>query len=91
MPLLLAPIENTPRLGGNRPGFEAVDANGRQVLVKSNLSATSDPSTSDDANAGYRIGSRWINTITGKVWEAVSVATLAADWFDAWLHRAPPP
>lgn len=89
MSLLLAPIENTPRIGGNRPGFEAVDASGRQVLIKSNLSATSDPGASDDAGAGYLVGSRWTNTITGKVWEAVSVATLAAVWKD--LTATTPP
>lgn len=45
-----------------------------------NLAATTDPTTSDDINAGYSVGSRWINTVTNKAYLCVDSSAGAADW-----------
>jgi len=45
-----------------------------------NMSATTDPTTSDDINAGYSVGSRWVNTITGKGFLSTGNNSGAADW-----------
>lgn len=41
---------------------------------------TSSPTVSDDTNAGYTAGDRWINTVQGQEWTAYSVSAGAADW-----------
>lgn len=45
-----------------------------------NLSATAAPTATDDTTAGYGVGSLWIDTTNGDVWEAVNVAAGAAVW-----------
>lgn len=46
-------------------------------------SSSSDPTTSADSTAGYRVGDAWFNTTTGNVFDAISVAAGAA----IWRHR----
>lgn len=46
----------------------------------SNLTATTDPSVSNDNTQDYGVGSKWVNTSTGVEWQAVSVSTGAAVW-----------
>ena len=45
-----------------------------------NLSATTDPSGTDDHTQDYSIGSRWLNTTANRAWTCLSAATGAAIW-----------
>jgi hypothetical protein len=45
-----------------------------------NLSATTDPSASDDHTHDYSVASRWLNTSTSRAWTCLSAATGAAIW-----------
>jgi len=45
-----------------------------------NLTATTDPTTADDVDAGYSRGSTWINTVTNKGFLCLNNSTGAADW-----------
>ena len=50
------------------------------VLRKNNDSATVDPSETNDSAEGYEVGSRWINTDTGKIFFLVDPSAGAAVW-----------
>lgn len=50
------------------------------ATFKVNLAATGDPGANDDASAGYALGSRWINTISGHEFVCASPAPGAAVW-----------
>lgn len=50
------------------------------IRPKLNLTAVVDPTATDDANAGYRRGSIWVNTLTPKAFTCVSDAATAAAW-----------
>lgn len=52
---------------------------------QNNLTATTDPSVSDDSDSGYEALSTWINTITGEVFTCISAAVGAADWQNSTL------
>jgi len=54
-----------------------------------NLSATTDPSVSDDNTQGYRVGSYWINTTLSRVWWCTDATTGAAQWANAVGAGAP--
>jgi hypothetical protein len=45
-----------------------------------NLSATTDPSASDDHTQDYSVGSRWFNSSANRVWTCLSAATGDAIW-----------
>jgi hypothetical protein len=45
-----------------------------------NLSATTDPTGSNDNTQDYSVGSRWVNATTRRVWTCLSAATGAASW-----------
>ena len=45
-----------------------------------NLSATADPTSSNDNTQDYSVGSLWLNTSNSRAWRALSVATGAAVW-----------
>ena len=45
-----------------------------------NLSATTDPSASDDDTQDYSVGSRWLNTNASRLWTCLSATTGAAIW-----------
>lgn len=53
-----------------------IDANS----PKNNFTATSDPTANDDANDGYAVGSRWVNTSTQGLFECVVAAIGGAVW-----------
>ena len=57
------------------------------VLLPScdNLSATSDPSASNDNTQGYTVGSLWVNTATRRLWTCISAATRGGAWALAGL------
>ena len=78
----------SPVIGGSDSGY-VLKQSGVAAVLKSKLDAVVDPTTLDDSGAGYAAGSRWINTTTGKVWECVSAAPLAAVWKD--LTATTPP
>jgi len=48
--------------------------------LKVNLNATTSPSSSDDSDSGYSIGSYWINTIADKAFVCVDATPLSAVW-----------
>ncbi|MCE9590160.1 MAG: hypothetical protein K8S99_06515 [Planctomycetes bacterium] len=45
-----------------------------------NLSAVTDPGAADDAGGGYEVGSRWVNTVTGREFVCVNNAPGSAVW-----------
>jgi hypothetical protein len=47
---------------------------------KINIAATVDPKSSDDALAGYSVGSLWINTTLDRAWECMDSSSGAAIW-----------
>lgn len=48
-----------------------------------NLSAVTDPNASDDASAGYAVGSVWVNTAAGTVFFCADATDDAAVWREA--------
>ena len=63
-----------------------VDLSGSyEAKRQSNLTATTDPTATDDTSAGYEPLSRWINTTTGEIWLCVDATTGAANWQKASL------
>jgi len=50
-----------------------------------NLSATSDPSASNNNTQDYTVESRWVNTAARRLWSCISAATGAAAWALAGL------
>lgn len=48
--------------------------------LKMNLVATTDPSSSDDSNDGYAVGSRWVNTSTDEEYVCTDASVGAANW-----------
>jgi hypothetical protein len=51
-----------------------------EPLTQDNLSATSDPTVNDDANAGYAPRSLWFNTSSGEMFMLLDATAGAADW-----------
>lgn len=49
-------------------------------VLKHNFTAVANPTHDDDVTLGYGVGSIWINTSTGHIYMATSVADGAADW-----------
>ena len=50
---------------------------------KSNVTATSNPTLTDDVVAGYAPGSVWLNTSTSRIFICVNNTSSAAIWFEA--------
>jgi hypothetical protein len=50
---------------------------------KSNVTATSNPTITDDVAAGYAPGSIWLNTSTSRIFICVNNTSSAAVWFEA--------
>jgi hypothetical protein len=50
------------------------------LALTNNLSATTDPSASNDKSQGYEAGSQWINVTNGRMWSCQSNAVGAAVW-----------
>jgi hypothetical protein len=48
--------------------------------IKSNLNASTDPTTSSDSSAGYAVGSLWINTTLNKIFQCVNAGVGVAVW-----------
>ena len=66
--------------GGVLAFAHTIAANGDltcSILVRH---TTADPTVNDDTGDGYIVGTKWINTSTDLVWEAVDVTLTAAVW-----------
>ena len=53
---------------------------GATTVIKSNLAATAAPGATDDTNAGYAVGSRWIDTTNDKEYVCLDASAGAAVW-----------
>ena len=64
--------------------YKLVDNNGiyvwETVSGQNVKKASSDPLVTDDNTKGFEVGSRWINTTTGKVFHLIDESTGAAIW-----------
>lgn len=49
--------------------------------LRRNLTATSDPSASNDQSQGYRVGSQWYNTVSRAMFLCKDATVGAAVWF----------
>lgn len=70
-----------PGVTGGTTGFLYRNAAGVIYRRLANLSAAVDPSTNDDASAGYSIGSVWINTTADRTWVCADNTTGTALWY----------
>lgn len=61
-------------------GFMRKTGAGAYEAIKSNLSATVAPTTTDDSAAGYGIGSLWIDVTGDKVYQCVDATATSAVW-----------
>lgn len=50
------------------------------LVLLSNYKATVNPTTTDDMNSGYSVGSDWLNTSTGKFYKCTDNTIGAAVW-----------
>ncbi|HBO9768540.1 TPA: DUF2793 domain-containing protein [Pseudomonas aeruginosa] len=56
-----------------------------EKLLKHNLTATTDPTSTDDTSQGYSILSKWLNTTTKELYFCVDTTAGAAKWEQATL------
>lgn len=70
-------IDGTPLTSGQT---QAVLTAINPLAVKHNLSATVDPTVTDDDVAGYSVGSRWVNTAADTTFVCLDDSTGAASW-----------
>ena len=61
-------------------GFMRKTGAGAYEGIKTNLAATTDPVSGDDTNAGYAVGSRWINVTLDKEFVCLDATATAAVW-----------
>lgn len=61
-------------------GSEWVVNNVAAAARLNNVSATTDPTANDDETEGYEPLSTWINTVSGEIFIAITVAEGAANW-----------
>lgn len=65
---------------GSYPADMGRTGAGAYAPTKRNLSAITAPTTGDDSSLDYSVGSRWINTTTGRVYVCVDASVGAAVW-----------
>ena len=75
----MAEIENTPDLiSGDDIGANALD---HTTVADSFINvASSDPTTANDTGLGYVVGSLWVNSTSGDVFQAIGVDAENAQW-----------
>lgn len=49
-------------------------------ILKTNLTATTDPGAGDDITQGYEVGSIWVNIASETYWVAVNTSPGSAVW-----------
>jgi len=67
----------------DRRGYQfgiSAGGGGGGSFVFNNFTATSNPTVNDDVDAGYSVGSEWINTSTGELYRCVDASSGAAVW-----------
>lgn len=57
-----------------------ISNNGARMVGKQNLSASVDPTITDDSAAGYSVGSIWVNTSTPETLICTDATVGAAVW-----------
>lgn len=57
--------------------------------LRSNRSATTAPTVSDDASLGYAVGSRWIDVTHDRAWECLDATVGAAVWRELGVRGLP--
>jgi len=75
-------LDEPPNLCPNNPEH-SVNASSKAIEAVQcfdNLSATVDPTVSDDINDGYGVGSRWVNVVTANEWSCAENTAGAAVW-----------
>jgi hypothetical protein len=68
-------LDNSNSPSGANPIATMNDVSGADAVLK-----TTDPTVNDDANDGYLVGTRWINTVTKKEFVCMDNSVSAADW-----------
>lgn len=58
----------------------SINENNLNFSKKSNFNATTNPTTLDDSDFGYKVGSRWINIINNKEFVCLNASNNAAVW-----------
>ena len=61
-------------------GFSLNDPTNSRVFYRNNLTAVTDPGTSNDATQGYGPTSQWFNHNTGVAWTCIDDTPGAAVW-----------
>lgn len=62
--------------------FDPVQA----TLLKNKLDGTVPPGATDDSNAGYAVGSFWVDTVGGEAYRCVDATPAAAVWLNTTLE-----
>lgn len=57
--------------------------------LRSNRSATTAPTVTDDASIGYGVGSRWIDTSHDRAWECLDATAGSAVWVELGVRGVP--
>ncbi|MCH8224874.1 MAG: hypothetical protein IIC97_03290 [Chloroflexi bacterium] len=70
-------------------GFVEVKG-GSTTVIKSNTGATAGPGVTDDTNAGYAVGSVWIDTTNDKAYVCLDASAGAAVWSEVTLAGGAP-
>jgi hypothetical protein len=65
---------------GTDPGFLHRTGPNTYEAIKSNLSATTNPTVSSDSTQGYQVGSEWVNTSTLTAFKCLDASVGAAVW-----------
>lgn len=73
-----------PTSGAHTVNRDYADSN-YEKKRQNNLTATSDPSATDDASAGYEVLSRWVNVSSGEIFICLDASNGAANWGKATL------
>lgn len=74
-----AGTENTKTMTPLRVA-QAIAALGGGGVLQNNFAATTNPSATDDTNAGYSVGSVWINVTADEAYRCVDATASAAVW-----------
>lgn len=73
-----------PTSGGHSVNRDYADSN-YEKKRQNNLTATTDPTATDDASAGYEVLSRWVNTASGEIFICLDATNGSASWGKATL------
>ena len=57
-----------------------IEPSSPNIEIKNNFTATTNPGVSDDKNAGYSVGSTWVNTVSAIIWVLTNASVGAATW-----------